>query len=315
MFCMLCNYGISKDMSSDMMYPWLNEPYNAIITRIQQQRLHHGLLFIADQGVGETTLIEDIAQALICAERNSCGHCKGCLLFKAHSHPDIRNVVTDKPSIGVDLIRAVSEFVTSTSQMLGNKVVIIENIERMTESASNSLLKTLEEPNNNTFLLLTTNKPNALLATITSRCEKIRLSLPSVEISMKWLHERTSKTVDEKGLHAFAGSPIRYLASLNNTDFTFEEFSSDLTLLINKQHSGLVLADKWQKQASQALTWTYQALILQFENSVANTDAHLTQVKLLALIDDCVTANKKISQAGINKNLILQTIFNTMQAI
>lgn len=301
------------------MYPWLNTVLQQLQLRIKVQQLHHGLLFVADQGVGENELINQLTKTLVCSQQNACGKCKGCMLYEAQSHPDIKRVVSDKPSIGVDLIRSASEFVTTTSQLLGNKVVVIENIERMTESASNSLLKTLEEPSQNTYLLLSTNKPNRLLPTITSRCEKIRISLPSVKESLAWLESQTDQSFTKEGLMAFSGSPLDYLSSLNSNTTNYLEFNQDLEQLELGKLSGLALAEKWQSEATLILSWTYQKAVFQYkslvEASSLNTavDAkRLTQTELL--VAHCQRANKKIGQAGINKSLILQQIFNKFQA-
>jgi DNA polymerase-3 subunit delta' len=301
------------------MYPWLVKIAEQLQHRIKTAQLHHGLLFVADQGVGEEELISHLTKTLVCTYQNDCGKCKACLLYEAHSHPDIRVVISEKPSIGVDLIRSASEFVNTTSQLLGNKVVVIEHIESMTESASNSLLKTLEEPSQNTFLLLTTNKPNQLLPTITSRCEKIRLPLPSAKDSLAWLSKQTEKEITEDGLSAFSGSPIAYLDSLLSNKSNYEEFNQDLALLNDGALSGLALAEKWKNEAAIILSWTYQKAVVEYSKLVdASTNKTIHDMKRISTIEslvaDCHQANKKVSQAGINKSLILQSIFNKFQA-
>jgi DNA polymerase-3 subunit delta' len=301
------------------MYPWLVPVLEQLQHRASKQQLHHGLLFVADQGVGEGQLIEKMVKSLLCSTKNACGTCKACKLFEAKSHPDMKYVVSDKPSIGVDLIRQVSEYVTTTSQLLGNKVVVIENIESMTEAASNSLLKTLEEPNKNTYLLLSTTKPNSLLATITSRCEKIRLPLPNINSSLAWLTSETSLPVSEEGLMAFSGSPIDYLSSLHNNTANYAVFCEDIEDLLHGRTSELLLAEKCKTQASLVLLWTYQKVVsfykICMEKALTEPKEQfgvLVQQTQHAenLVFDCQQANKKISQAGINKSLILQQIFH-----
>jgi DNA polymerase-3 subunit delta' len=303
------------------MYPWLNPIFDKLQQRALTQHLHHGLLFVADQGVGEQELVDTLAKSLLCSTKNACGHCKACKLFSAQSHPDLKRVISDKPSIGVDLIRQVSEFVTSTSQMLGNKVVIIANIESMTESASNSLLKTLEEPSQNTYILLSTTKPNTLLATITSRCEKIRLPLPSSEEGLAWLALQTTAAISVEGLSAFSGSPIDYLASLNTESSAYETFSEDLEQLLQGKVSELLLAEKSKTEATVVLSWVYQKAVLLFKKSIETAvtsppnQAQWLSQQAEKLVYDCEQANKKINQAGINKSLILQQILHKYKAL
>lgn len=300
------------------MYPWFNKTFEKLQQRIVEQQLHHGLLFVADHGIGENEFINQLTKSLVCSTLNACGHCKGCLLFDAKSHPDIKRVESDKPSIGVDLIRSASEFVTTTSQLLGNKVVVIENIERMTEAASNSLLKTLEEPSQNTYLLLTTHKPNQILPTITSRCEKIRLLQPNEDLSLSWLASQTDFSFSSVGLKAFSGSPINYLQSLNNETNSYLEFIEDLEQLIIGKTTALTLADKWKNEAVTVLSWSYLRTVTRYQQVLEkSTDGlnectiQLSQIEHLVRL--CQKANIRIARAGINKSLILQDIFNEYQ--
>ncbi|GAB55091.1 DNA polymerase III subunit delta' [Glaciecola punicea ACAM 611] len=306
------------------MYPWLASTLAQLKQRLGQQLLHHGLLFIADKGVGEHQLIDQLVKSLLCATKEACGTCKACKLFEAKSHPDMHYVVSDKPSIGVDLIRQVSQFVTTTSQMLGNKVVIIENIDLMTEAASNSLLKTLEEPSQNTYILLTTTKPNSLLATITSRCEKIRLILPCTDDSMMWLASQTESPLSKEGLLAFSGSAIDYLSSMNNDGVNYGLFCDDLESLLQGRTNELLLAEKNKAHASLVLLWTYQKAVLIYKKQMEdvsklpanNAISNLQRTQYAeCLVFDCQQANKKIAQAGINKSLILQQIFHKFKQV
>ena len=110
-----------------------------------------------------------------------CGQCHSCQLFEAKNHPDFLFPNTDKSLIGVDEVRQASLFLTKTSQLSGSQVVIIHPANTMTESASNALLKTLEEPTNNSFLFLLSTDKNQLLPTIISRSQFLTLPEPTKE--------------------------------------------------------------------------------------------------------------------------------------
>ena len=104
-----------------------------------------------------------------------CGHCHACHLMVAQSHPDFHVLASQEgKDIGVDQVRAINEVVSQHAQQNGNKLVYIQDAERLTEAAANALLKTLEEPRPNTYFLLQTEPSSSLLATIYS-------PLPSVE--------------------------------------------------------------------------------------------------------------------------------------
>lgn len=118
----------------------------------------------------------ETAQMLLCQQQQqtlspACGQCHSCHLFAANNHPDLLVSAAEQTSIGIDQVRQVSEFLTKTAQLSGNQVVLIEQAQKMTENASNALLKTLEEPTQNSYILLSCQQKDQLLPTILSRCQ------------------------------------------------------------------------------------------------------------------------------------------------
>lgn len=181
-----------------MSLPWLYEIQQHLAQSFHAQRFHHAQLFCGPTGVGKSILSDDLANALLCqnsmsntATANSilapCGHCKSCQLTQAGTHPDKRLTHVDGQSIGVDEIRAISDFMNHSAAQNGNKVAVIENCEKMTMAAANALLKTLEEPSNSRFLLLTTSQAAQLPATILSRCAKTDVKVTDINMAKKYL--------------------------------------------------------------------------------------------------------------------------------
>ncbi len=304
------------------MYPWFTHLLEQLQQRISRQQLHHGILLLSDKGLGIDQFISSLAKSIVCEHYNACGRCKACKLFEAESHPDVKRVVSEKPSIGVDLIREVGDFVNTTSQLLHNKVVIIEDIERLTESSSNSLLKTLEEPSQNTYLILSTSSANAVLATIKSRCEKITINSPKINESLNWVASQTSQSVSKEGLLAFSGRPLEYLESLNDQSLNYNTFVQSFTDLLESKTSAIKLSEQFKDDCDRALSWSYQILTQKYKHLLMNQlkdnrDQVQSTIELEAIsdaVDLCKQANIKISQAGINKNLLLQKVFNNIQS-
>ena len=181
-----------------MALPWLHDVQQRLAQSFRGQRFHHAQLFCGPTGVGKFELSDQLANALLCqntVERltvpnsilSPCGQCKSCLLTLAGTHPDKRLTQVDGQSIGVDDIRGISDFMNHSAAQNGNKVVIIENCEKMTTAAANALLKTLEEPSNIRFLILTTSQPAQLPATILSRCAKTDVKVTNIELAQQWL--------------------------------------------------------------------------------------------------------------------------------
>lgn len=140
---------------------------------------HAYVLESVDQ-VNASSALEQLAQTLLCQNNQDqyqapCQTCHSCALFNANNHPDFLTNDQEQNSIGVDEVRQVSEFLTKTSQLSGNQVVLLHQVEKMTENASNALLKTLEEPTANSYLLLSCQNKSKLLPTILSRCQFLQL--------------------------------------------------------------------------------------------------------------------------------------------
>ena len=104
-------------------------------------------------------------------------------------------------------MRAINDVVSQHAQQNGNKLVYIQDAERLTEAAANALLKTLEEPRPNTYFLLQTEPSSSLLATIYSRCQVWNVPLPTEAEALTWLSSQFSgrniriidRTCDEFG--------------------------------------------------------------------------------------------------------------------
>ena len=120
------------------------------------------------------------AAALQCAHGTGCGDCPGCHTTLAGTHADVRLVVPEGLSIGVDEMRALVLRAASTPSGGRWQVVLIEDADRLTEAAGNALLKAVEEPPPRTVFLLCTpsTHPDDISVTIRSRCRVVPLRSP-----------------------------------------------------------------------------------------------------------------------------------------
>ncbi|MFM2056692.1 MAG: hypothetical protein RLY71_1077 [Pseudomonadota bacterium] len=217
--------------------PWLAEPL-AEALRVQRG---HALLVHGPQGVGQFDFALALAAAWLCETPatdlparpggRACGHCASCRLVAARSHPDLRLVVPEalqaeaglafeaaasdddgkkrKPSreIKVDQIRAALDFSELTAGRAGIKVVVLHPAEQINAIAANALLKTLEEPPGALRFVLACGAPQALLPTIRSRCQDVRLALPPPALAGAWLAEQGVQDA-EALLQACGGQPL-----------------------------------------------------------------------------------------------------------
>lgn len=193
------------------MYEWLQPAWQALVQSRQRQRLAHALLLSGPAGIGKSVFATGLAAALLCQQPResglACGECPACRLFSAGTHPDFFPLgpeETGKP-IRVDPVRALCQELAMTSHRAGYKVALINPADALNVNAANSLLKTLEEPTDNTLIILVTDRPGRLPATIRSRCQQQRLPLPSSALAERWLTERVGEGADPHALLALAG--------------------------------------------------------------------------------------------------------------
>ena len=169
------------------------------------------LLFAGPSGVGKRRTAVALAQAFNCLnptddvpfERAGCGTCSPCVRIAAGQHPDV--AILEPGSIGSIKIEQVREVVERAQYrpFEGRKrVVIIDDAEALGAGAQNALLKTLEEPPSTAVFVLVSSIPDALLATVRSRCCRLRFGALQPEQVAEILVRDHAFDEDEAGLAA-----------------------------------------------------------------------------------------------------------------
>ena len=146
----------------------------------ESQEMTHAWVFTGPPGSGRSSAAVAFAQALICP-KNGCGTCNDCNSAKTHGHPDVEIIRTESLSIKVEEVRELLTRVAWAPSMGGWRVVVMEDADRLTESAANALLKAIEEPGTRTVWLLCAPTLHDVLPTIRSRCRHLQLRTPSLE--------------------------------------------------------------------------------------------------------------------------------------
>ena len=191
--------------------PWFQAVRGRLGAMQDLGRLPHALLLFGQPGAGQAELGLWIAARLLCRDgAKPCGACADCRLILAGTHPDFRwiSVAPDKKEISIEQMRALSEALSLRSYRGGAKVALIEPAEAMNIKSFNALLKTLEEPADDTFLLLATSHSDRMPRTIASRCMRLRIPLPETAAALAWLNAASPRPGWDGLLRLAHGAPF-----------------------------------------------------------------------------------------------------------
>jgi DNA polymerase III subunit delta' len=145
----------------------------------------HAWLITGPPGSGRSVAAVCFAAALQCTSDGEpgCGRCKACVTTMAGTHADVRRIVPEGLSIGVDEMRGIVQIASRRPSTGRWQVVVIEDADRLTEGAANALLKVVEEPPPSTVFLLCAPSvdPEDIAITLRSRCRHVALVTPTVD--------------------------------------------------------------------------------------------------------------------------------------
>jgi DNA polymerase-3 subunit delta' len=142
------------------------------------QAMTHSWLFVGPPGSGRTNAAVAFTASLVCKE-NGCGVCIDCTTVLASTHVDVERFNPTGLSIKADEVRELVSRSSWSPTVGGWRIVIIDDADRLTETAANALLKTIEEPESQTVWLLCAPTLSDVPVTIRSRCRHVQLRIPS----------------------------------------------------------------------------------------------------------------------------------------
>jgi DNA polymerase III subunit delta' len=147
---------------------------------ILKNRVSHAYLFEGLRGTGKKEIGVLLAKSLFCQtpldDYIPCDECSNCKRIESGNHPDFHYIEPDGLSIKKQQIHDLQEEFSKTGVESKQKIYMIFHADRMTTNASNSLLKFLEEPNQQTYAILITEQVQKILPTILSRSQIITFS-------------------------------------------------------------------------------------------------------------------------------------------
>lgn len=249
------------------MLPWLETSCCRLRDRYDGERLGHAPLIHGPYGIGKRHLGEWLARLLLCSqpdEAGACGECQSCRLFGGGTHPDlfVVDVPEDKQGIGVDQVRELIERLQLTASLGSNRVGLMRQAEAMNRNAANALLKTLEEPPPGAWLILLSEQPARLPATIRSRCQQWVLRAPDLDLAASWLAEACPDAGEENrraALELSAGAPLAAREMLES-----EGLDAGLSLLddLLEDRPHVEVLERWQADPAASWQWLARWMLL-----------------------------------------------------
>ena len=290
-----------------------NQIKSTLLNSYQTQKLHHAILLHGKKGIGKASFAAEIAKEI---------------LGKSTIYPDLLLIEkeAEKKEITVDKIRKIADFSNQTSAISANKFILIDSSCELNKSASNALLKILEEPRPNNFLILISHNLNRVLPTIRSRCQIVKipdLSLPDfIEILRQNNLQFPSKDLQFLS-EIFDNSPAEaiklgleltrfyelFLRSLYN-----KKISEELLKKISDKNFSFTIFEKSFEFFISRLLKRLNAALDNFyfdeEKIFLNLIQKYSAQKIFMIADESLNLLRQTTQLSLDKKLSFINIFN-----
>jgi DNA polymerase III subunit delta' len=304
--------------------PWQQPVWDKLLGALDAGRLGHALLIAGPARLGKRALAERLVARLLCAtpqaDGRACGECRSCRLLAAGNHPDRRAVSLLerddgklKTEIGVDQMRELGGWFALTPQLARAQVALIEPADLLNASAANALLKTLEEPLPERYLILVSARPHRLPATIRSRCQRLDLRLPGIAEAKAALKAAgIAESQADEALAAADGHPglaLHYIAEASLP--LRREVRDELAALADGRLRAAQLAPRWAQDRPALRLQLAAECVREYGRkraAVASTPAGLTALgdfpKLAAWFDRANRVREQLA-APLRHELLL----------
>jgi len=212
---------------------------NSLKNTIKNKSIGHGYIFEGPKGIGKSMMASAFAKTILCKERGiePCNTCSSCIKFESHNHPDFHIEIPDGKSFKKEQIENIQREIRILPYEGNRKIFIIKDSDKMTTEAQNSFLKTLEEPPEDTIIIMTVENTRSLLPTIVSRSQSLKFS-PVKENAIE-IYLNNKYNIDREKSHviaAFAGGNMGRAIEMCESD-EFNEIREGLMNVIDNNIS------------------------------------------------------------------------------
>ncbi len=350
-----------QEKRRSMYYVWHKGEWEQLVN---VQALHHGLMVTGADGIGKREFCLALAKFLLCDNKElkvsggDCGRCQNCELFDAGTHPDFHlltseteNIQTRIPLVSaysdryqnvqargkktkpgkiipIDQIRLLIERFSTQPHISQHKVVLVMPADAMNTNASNALLKLLEEPPENSTLILMTSSPGFLPATIRSRCMLVNLPTPRRESALEWLSQSMDEETASLSLKLANEGPLDAKQFADNGFLdTQGQYMNQVSNLVASNITPLALAmDLSKSDLSIFLGWLHgfvcEVIVWRvseikpnrFDSSDLVWSSKSFSVERLYALYDKIIFYKSIVREPINAQLVTEDLILTLKS-
>jgi len=238
---------------------------------LERQRLANSYIFSGEPGIGKKLTALNFAKAINCLKSvatselrtpnferstrpDACDLCEACLKIESGSHPDLLLISPEDRQIKIDEIRIIDEALSFRPFEGRKKIVIIDDADTMNIAAANAFLKTLEEPPEDSVIILISSRPDRLPATIRSRCSRVNFASLSLESCRQVLHGKVPDRDSEALARLSMGKPGLALSSDLKEEISW--FSGLLQGMLNAEK------DSWASREEMDIWFEYVLTIM-----------------------------------------------------
>ncbi len=270
---------------------------------LERDRLAGAYLFCGESGIGKKTTAINFAKAVNCLnigkdpdgllgallptpglkspipDFDACEVCDSCLKINAGTHPDVVTIAPEERIIKIEEIRAIEEALSFRPFEGKKKTVIVDDADSMNPAAANAFLKTLEEPPEDSLIILITSRPDRLPATIRSRCSKISFHTHSLASCREILKKKMTDDEAALALRLSFGRPGIALSSDVKEDRDW--FIDLLKAMTRAEKDSWASREEMEKWFDLALTFIRDLAV----HKITGTASHLINADIAETLE------------------------------
>ncbi len=278
--------------------PWHRHAIDHVESTRAANRLPHALLIKGYDGWGEREFANWLALSLLDQSES--------LDARILAHPDLRWVQPDGAVVKIDAIRELARFAVGTRRSANCKVAVVEQAHLLNNNAANALLKTLEEPPADTYVILTTCRPGKLLPTIISRCHSIVLH-PDKLLARQWLTEQLPTDDLTEKMFEYADAPLLVAESIAADE---PSLAGVLNELAASKHPTAHVSSLLSLDSDRLMTrWYRYCTALLAGESVVPALAGVAPRELCGFVDELVQIRRQLAFSNsANARVLLERL-------